>query len=400
MSQKNTSKIGLFAAIIIGMNAMVGIGIVTFPAALSIKVGPASIVTFLLSVGIAITLGLSLGRVAVKYPGEGWTYLYPSKWAGHKVGIFSSFAYVAGVLIAMGFLIQQAGIWGNKLLPFIPAKPLGLIIILILMVLVIAGAHASEIGQFVISGFVVIPLVLTAIVCLFNIKPELLTPFVPHGITSVFSATSIVLFALLGFECTVSLYAVVKNPAKNVPRAFLLSILAVGLLYTLFTAGVVSAIHPSEFSGGFNSTLSHVLERVFPSMPVLSFAVLIGALFGIVGTLHSMLWTTSTLLTDVLKKAKAQPIKTMFAKKIWTNKVPIFACTGVMIASSLIGAPMVLIELTVLFMVLPNLLSIINLFLMKEEWTSGRNIVTVIAFLGGCAMLYFAFRSFLAQLLS
>jgi amino acid transporter len=400
MSQKNGNKIGLIAAIIIGMNAMVGIGIVTFPATLSIKVGPASIITFLISVGIAITLGLSLGRVAVKYPGEGWTYLYPSKWAGHKVGIFSSFSYVTGVLIAMGFLIQQVGIWGNKLLPFIPVKPLGLIIILILMVLVIAGAHASKIGQFVISGFVIIPLVLTAIVCLFNIKPELLTPFAPHGITPIISATSIVLFALLGFECTVSLYAVVKNPEKNVPRAFILSILAVGLLYTLFTAGIVSAIHPSEFSAGFSSTLAHVLERVFPSIPILAFAVLIGALFGIIGTLHSMLWTTSTLLTDVLKKTKAKSIKTMLAKKIWTNKVSIFVCTGIMIASSLIGAPMALIELTVFFMVLSNLLSIFNLFLMKEEWTSGRNVVTVIAFIGGCALLYFSAKPFLTQLLS
>ena len=46
------------------------------------------------------------------------------------------------------------------------------------------------------------------------------------------------LFALLGFECIVSLYSVVENPTKNVPRAFMIAILFVGGLYLFFTGGI------------------------------------------------------------------------------------------------------------------------------------------------------------------
>ena len=49
MAKSNAQKIGLFAAVVIGMNAMVGVGIVTFPSALSLSVGPASIITFIIS---------------------------------------------------------------------------------------------------------------------------------------------------------------------------------------------------------------------------------------------------------------------------------------------------------------------------------------------------------------
>ena len=152
----NQNKIGLFAAVVIGMNAMIGVGIITLPAIFSQEVGPASILAFILSIATVLTLGISLGRVALKYPGEGWTYLYPSKWGGHALGMFSGFSYLAGVLIAMGFLIQQAGIWSHKILWFIPAQPLGIAIMLILMLVVLAGVNASAIGQYIIGACVVI----------------------------------------------------------------------------------------------------------------------------------------------------------------------------------------------------------------------------------------------------
>ena len=394
-SQSGGSKIGVWAAAIIGINAMVGVGVITIPSMLSLKVGPAGVISYMLSVLIVVSLGIALGRVAARYPGEGWTYLYPAAWAGHRVGIFCAVSYLIGVLIAMGFLIQQAGIWAHQFVPFLPPQVLGIGLILLLMLLVLGGAQASSIGQFVIGGCVAVPLVLTALLCWFHFDKSLLQPFAPHGIVSIFSAAPKALFALLGFECIVSLYSVVQNPVKNVPKAFMISILFVGGLYLFFTGGLLSSIHPSYFVNGLDDTLASVIGKAFPGYGLLASAVLVGAMFGIIGTLHSMLWSTSALFTDTLKKMRAPAVKRLFEGNVWNNKVSIILSTVIMIISSFLFHAEVLIDLTDVLLILPSILSVAALFFIREEWFSGRNFIALVGMFGGMIMLYFAGGGFL-----
>lgn len=398
MNTSSGRKIGVLAAAVIGINAMVGIGVITIPSMLSLKVGPAGILSYLLSVLVVVALGIALGRVASRYPGEGWTYLYPSSWAGHKVGIFSAISYLIGVLIAMGFLIQQAGIWAHQFIPFISAPKLGLSIILILMGLVLAGAQASSIGQFIIGVCVTVPLISTAIVCWLNFDASLLQPFAPHGVVSIFSTAPKALFALLGFECIISLYSVVHNPVKNVPRAFMISILFVGGLYLFFTGGLLSSIHPSYFAEGLNETLASVLGRAFPSHQILSTAVLIGAMFGIIGTLHAMLWSASALFTDTLKHSRSPIVKRLLEGGWWSCRVSVVLSTVIMIISSYLFHAEVLIDLTDILLIFPSVLAVASLFFIPEEWLRGRNLVTAVGMLGGLTMLYFASQGFFKSL--
>lgn len=398
MNINNGQKIGLLAAAVIGINAMVGIGVITIPSMLALHVGPAGVLTYTLSVLIVIALGIALGRVASRYPGEGWTYLYPAAWAGHRVGIFSAVAYLVGVLIAMGFLIQQAGIWGHQFIPFVSPVTLGVSIILLLMLVVLAGAQASSIGQFIIGACVTIPLIATGAVCWANFDVSLLHPFAPHGVMSIISTAPKALFALLGFECIVSLYSVVHNPVKNVPRAFLIAIFFVGGLYLFFTGGLLSSIHPSFFSAGLNETLSSVLKHAFPTHRMLSTAVLVGAMFGIIGTLHSMLWSASALFTDTLRKIRSPFVAGLLESKRWNCSTSVILSTLIMIASSFLFHAEVLIDLTDILLIFPSVLSLCALFFIPEEWRSGRNIVAIIGLFGGATMLYFASTGFLHSL--
>ena len=395
----SSSKISLLAASIVGINAMVGVGIVTLPCMLSQSAGPASILSYALSICVVLALGVALGRVAFRYPGSGWTYLYPSQWAGHKVGLVSAFSYVLGVLIAMGFLIQQAGIWSHKIIPLVPETALGVGITLVLMLLVLGGANASSIGQYIIGACVIIPLLLTAITCWFNFDINVITPFMPKGILSVFLAAPEALFAFLGFECIVSLYPVVRDPHKNVPKAFLIAILTVGLLYLFFAGGLLSAIPAYYFAQGAQVTLSHVLEQALPSVTLLSTVLLIGAMFGIIGTIHSMLWATSTLLTDILKKVKLDSVQKLFDKNLWNDFTSTIISTGIMLLSAFLFHAKALVRLTDVLLLIPSILSIISLFFIKEEWEGGRNIITIIALIGGVIMFCFASWGFIESII-
>ena len=101
MKKVKEKKIGVGVATIISFNAMVGAGVLLMPTILSKIAGPASVLTLVFSVLLVLTMGLSLGRAASVYPGDSWSYLYTSKWAGHKVGVLSSFLYIFGLLVAL-----------------------------------------------------------------------------------------------------------------------------------------------------------------------------------------------------------------------------------------------------------------------------------------------------------
>ncbi len=395
----NHNKIGLVAAVIIGINSMIGAGLVAIPTALSAQAGPAGILSCIFSVIFVLCIGLSLGRCTEIYPGQGWNYLYPSKWGGHKLGIFSASCYISGIILGLGFLSHQVGIWCNNFIPFIPPRPLGLLIMFILMFLVLAGTQASTIAQKLIVVFVIVPLILTSAFCWFHFDYNLVFPFFPHGIDSVFKAGPSVLFALLGFETIISLYSVVKNPKKNMPLAFGISILTVGIIYILFFYGILFAIPSKFFAGGLHETLSQVLSRFFPHTKILSQLVLTGAVFAIIGTLHAMIWSISTLLTSLLKRTHSSFIHNLIEKKIWNPKISVFVTTGLILSASLLIKLESLIYLTSLLVAISYILSISSLLFVRKEWRSGHNIITILGLIGGGLMVYFSIHQIIQALI-
>ncbi len=399
---KERNKIGLGAAIIIGINAMIGAGVVAMPATLS-AAGPAGIISYVAAIAFAMLIGLSLAHLAELFPGSGWSYIYPEKWGGHKIGMFSAFCYLIGVLIAMGFIVQQTGIWLHDYFfsgLHYNVVAFGLdynqifsaIILFLLTILVLAGAEASSFGQYVIAAFVLIPLGLTAIVAWLNIKLTIISNFMPHGIKPVLETTPKALYTLMGFESIASLYTIVQNPKKNVAKACMIAIFSVGSVYIFFAAGILFSIPNSYFAKGLGESLANVIRYAFPSYPYLALFVLVGGLFAMIGTLHSMLWSLASLSSDVLKKSRSRIIKLMLEKKIWNdNSAVILISTTMLLSAIFIQAESILLT-TICFIVMSYLLSISLLLFQKKEWKTGKNIRTVFAMLGGFAMLYYAIK--------
>ena len=80
-------KIGLWTAVIVGANAMIGAGIFTIPIALQAQTGPIGLLTFAFVIVAVLCLALSFSRVAALYPSEGSFYIYAKQWGGHTVGL-------------------------------------------------------------------------------------------------------------------------------------------------------------------------------------------------------------------------------------------------------------------------------------------------------------------------
>ncbi|HXW86126.1 MAG TPA: amino acid permease [Candidatus Bathyarchaeia archaeon] len=384
MTTAHGQKIGVITATIIGMNAMIGSGIFTAPAAMATYVGPAGILAYIFVVFAVWCMALSFSRLAQLFPAEGSFYTYTKQWAGKLGGVISAGSYLIGLIIAMGLLAQVAGMYLNALLPQFSITTLGAATLVILVVLNMYGVIVSQTGQHILIATTVFPLIAITAICLWHGKISNLTPFAPYGFSHVFKATRIVIFGFFGFECAASLFSIVENPAKNVPRALAYSILGVGILYILFVASIILAT-PSSYFSDPRIPLSQVLMEVIPHHAWMVNLIHIAILSAIIGTIHSMIWSASAFLTTLV----AQVSKNSFLERSPATAVTII---GAAIATTFLTFSNLnlFFSLTAIFIITAFILSMITLLGIKSEWQSGRNSITLCGILTASIILYFA----------
>jgi len=387
MATHDKNKLGLFAATIIGVNAMIGAGIFAMPAKLAFSVGLASVFSYLLSGFLVLSIVFGLGKLAVWHPGDAWGYRYPSLWGGHWVGMLSAFGYVGGVTVAMGFLTQQLGIW---LAPLVGCNPLalGLGLLAVIVLLVLAGAEVSAWGQYVIAACVLLPMLIASIVCLLHAQPALMSPIAPYGWGAVVTSLPTILFSLLGFESISSLYRIVRNPEKTVARAAIGAVALVVIMFALFVGSSLVAIDPSFFVGGLECPFSVAITRALPGYEWLAGVALIGAFFAIFGTLHSMLWSVAELFLDVLRKGQSPILKSITNRGLqrpWLSVVLVGLCTA--FAAFFLKADTIL-AMVVTFISLAYLLSVMALLFDRRSWQSLRGLLLMFAAIVSAGLLF------------
>lgn len=398
MIQNNTTKIGVITATIIGMNAMIGAGIFTAPAAMAANVGPAGIIAYLFVITSIWFLAISLARLAALFPEEGSFYTYAKQWSGHIGGLIASGSYFIGLLIAMGLLCQVAGSYLHKFFPTISSQTFGLITLIGLTILNIFGVVLSKLGQHILIVCTTFPLVITTLMCLSKMDLSNLTPFAPYGYGNVFKATRAVIFGFFGFECAASLFNIVSNPQQNVPRALTYSIIVVGFLYILFVTSLILST-PLEYFTDPRAPLSDILKVTFPDNKWILTIVDFSILSALLGTVHSMIWSSSSLLVSLIKKMKSTVAQNLI-KVNFINHSTAVLLVGLSILTTFVTITKVdlFFSLTATAIVTAYLLSIITLLTIKSEWQSGQNIKTILGIITTACILFFALEGLVKEI--
>ena len=393
----NSKKIGVATATIVGMNAMIGSGIFTAPASLASNVGPAGILAYLFVIPAVWLMALSIARLAQLFPEEGSFYTYARQWGGHYIGLIAIISYFIGLLVAMGLLAQMAGQSLHDLFPAFSAQTLGLVALSSLIILNMFGVVLSQLGQHILIICTTFPLIATTIICFLHANPSYLFPFAPYGYLNIFKATRIVIFGFFGFECATSLFNIVHKPHVNVPRALTYSIIIVGTIYTLFVFSLILAVPLNLFSNGKSVMLSKILATVFPNNPLLIFIISISILSAILGTVHSMIWSSSHLFLLIFKKLTH--ISTTIGYNIVNEKTSVLI-VGLCIFSSymILQNQDLFFNITAISIVTAYVLSMITLLTIKQEWKSGQNIKTIFGLATAFVIFAFAVEGLISSL--
>ena len=237
------SKFGFWSIVLLGINGIVGTGIFLLPNKAYAIIGSASLGVLLFDAVIAGCIALCFAEAASLFTRNGGPYLY----AKHALGDFWGFE--VGVLKWIVTVIAWAAMavgFATALGAAVPALSgdfakdvISFILIVGLTIVNIFGVNVSKFVNNLITISKLVPLALFIAIGIFFINGANFTPVFPQDtyVDGSFAQAAVLLFfAYTGFEVIAIAAEDMKNPKKNLPRAIIMCMLLVSVLYMAILA--------------------------------------------------------------------------------------------------------------------------------------------------------------------
>ncbi len=229
-------KFGFFSLVLLGINSIIGSGIFLLPNAVAEMVGNASIWVVLFCAILAAILALCFAEMASLFSRNGGPYLYAKaafgEFIGFEVGIMRWVIIISSVAALTAAFSQSLGASIPLLSGPIAKK---LVICATLLILAFVNIRGVDLTKLVNNASTIgklIPIAFLILIGVFFIDPTEVIPAAPELSDGNFvSAVLIMFYAFAGFGGVSLAAADVDNPKKNIPRAILLVITIVTIIY-------------------------------------------------------------------------------------------------------------------------------------------------------------------------
>jgi APA family basic amino acid/polyamine antiporter len=271
-------SLGLWQLTMISIGATLGTGIFVVLGDAVPEAGPAVTLAFVIAGLTALFSALSYAELAGSIPVAGSSYSYAYATMGELV------AWICGWCLVLEYGVSVAAVavgWGeylNELLDgtigvTIPAAlssapgeggflnlP-GLLVVLLAMVFLLGGARESARANTIMVAVKIGALVLFCAVGFMGFKSGNYADFMPLGMAGVSAAGATLFFSYIGFDAASTAGEEAKDPKKDLPRAIMLSLLIVTVLYVLVAGVAVGAWNWTKFEGS-EASLAAIMNDV------------------------------------------------------------------------------------------------------------------------------------------
>jgi amino acid transporter len=237
---------------------MVGIGpFITIPFLISAMNGPQALLGWLVGAVLAVCDGLVWAELGAAMPGAGGSYVYLREAYGPKrMGQLMGFLFVWMILFTAPLSAATGGVgFAQYLHYFFPSMSHAVTVAVAIAVVVLVTAMVyRDIKAVGHLSFWLMIIVLSSILWvilsgLFKIKLSLLTDFPPNAFhiswpffLGLGQASLIAIYGYGGYNNVCYLGAEVKEPSRNIPRAVILSIVVVAILYFFMTVSIIGVV--------------------------------------------------------------------------------------------------------------------------------------------------------------
>ncbi|MEO8945256.1 MAG: APC family permease [Gemmatimonadaceae bacterium] len=251
------------------LNNMVGSGIFVLPAVIAATLGAAAIIAYVICAIAAGLIALVFAEAGSRVSAPGGTYAYIETAFGPFPG------FLAGVLFWFGSqMISSAAIatvFVGSLAALMPAlgAPVLRALVLILLYVVLAALNIRGVrtGINIVETFTaakLLPLVLLVVAGAFFVRPAHLAWTFTPTFSQIGTASLLLVFAFMGTEGALTSSGEVRDPARTVPRAVLLALIMVSVLYIALQLVAQGVLGP-DLARDQTAPLVAVAQRAFGS---------------------------------------------------------------------------------------------------------------------------------------
>ena len=295
-------KIGLWGLSANLVNIMIGAGIFALPAIVAAGLGSSSIFAYLFC-GILITfVMLCFAEVGSKITTSGGVYTYIQSSFGSYFGFLTVILFVLSAITADAAIANAVGDIIGSIFPFFEQRIAQIILFLIVFFVLgyinIRGVKEGVGLVKLITVAKLTPLLLLVVLSWGNVSAANLTLDTVPSIVELGKISLILFFAFQGADAGLSVSGEVINPKKTIPKAILISILGVLILYILIQTVAQGVLGPS-LSTFTENPLGEVANKVFG--PIGFMLITIGAAISMFGNLSSEVLSIPRVLYQASK---------------------------------------------------------------------------------------------------
>ncbi len=287
-----TKKISLYMAVAFAVGAMIGGGVFVLSGDALMQTGPSAITSFLIAAVIVLFSALSFSVIASQVSDESPGYTFVGKSLGSPQWSFmTSWCFYLSGIIATAFVLNAFGTYMHDfILPQLSI--LGWSLIGATVLTLVNLGPASEIGK-VESILVTVKILILLVLVTFGLlhfHTSALHPFTPHGISQVFGTSAFLFIAFLGFNVITSISNDIDNPRKTVPKAIILSMLIVTLIYCGVAIALLSAHLSSYSEASVGVAAQHLIG------PIGGGLIIVGAIFSTLSSANANILGSSEIM--------------------------------------------------------------------------------------------------------
>lgn len=275
MAEQATFKrdVGLVGLLFTSLGSVIGSGWLLGALHGAQAAGPASLVSWVIAGGVAVVLALVYGELGAAYPVAGGGVSFPLFAFGGLAGMVSGWMSWLGTVslapieveAALTYLTNLRGLhWlthtphgsTSAVLTFPAGFFVALALVLLFAAINVAGVRwLARTNTAAVWWKLTIPVLTVAALLVVAFHGHNFSAgggFAPFGARGIFAALPVgVVFALNGYEQATQLGAEARNPARDLPRAVIGSVVIGVLVYFLLEVAFIGAVSPANLVHGW-----------------------------------------------------------------------------------------------------------------------------------------------------
>lgn len=309
--------LGTWDLTLLGVGAVVGTGIFVLSGTGAIMAGPGVIISFIIAGLACLFAALTYAEFASTVPVSGSAYTYAYATIGEFFAFLIGWDLISEYLLAVSAVaagwsgyaqafLESVGIRIPAFLTGAPGAVEGqttvfnlpaFFIVIVITLLLSLGVKESKRLNNIMVVIKVLVIALIIGVGVFYMEPANWKPFIPHGWSNVFSAAALLFFAFLGFDAVSTAAEETRDPAKDLPRGIIYSLLICTALYILIALIITGLVPSDSFVGHEDRPVAFALEAT--GLNWLIILVTIGTVLGMMTVILVMLYGLTRVILSI-----------------------------------------------------------------------------------------------------